>query len=202
VRGLTNDGLNLIYEFPVNSPGNPPWFTKDRTGAWLADHTSAQSVVMVPASAGGALGAGKDRLIFSSITAEFGDAFMALDLDGKKIIGNNDFGWDGAYAIALDNGPQAPRDGDDPWLYCVMPQDKTVKLNVFKRNGSTMTLVQHTTKENLPWNGGRTGDSIAAWNGWAVISVPHDNELLLVDGRANSVAGRIPMKDPRGRGVR
>ena len=191
VRGLTSDGLKLIYEFPVNSPGNPPWFIKDRTGAWLADHTSAQSVVMVPASAGGFLGAGKDRLIFSSITAEFGDAFMALDLDGKKIIGNNDFGWAGAYAIALDNGPQASRAESDTWLYCLLPEGKTVKLNAFSRSGSTSTILQHTTTASLTWNGGLTGDSVAAWNGWVVISVPHDNELLLVDARAKRIAGRI-----------
>ena len=198
VRGLTSDGLRLIYEFPVNSPGNPPWFIKDRTGAWLADHTSAQSVVMVPASAGGFLGAGKDRLIFSSITAEFGDAFMALDLDGKKIIGNNDFGWAGAYAIALDNGPQASRAESDTWLYCLLPEGKTVKLNAFSRSGSTSTILQHTTTASLTWNGGLTGDSVAAWNGWVVISVPHDNELLLVDARAKRIAGRIPLKAPRG----
>ena len=31
-----------------------------------------------------------------------------------------------------------------------------------------------------------------------VTSVPHDNELLLIDVRAKSVAGRIAMKDPWG----
>ncbi len=85
----------------MNGPGDPPWFTKDRSGAWLADHTSAQAVVLAPAS-GGALGAGQDCLIFSAITAETGDAFMALDLDGNKIIGKNDFGWTGAYAVAVE----------------------------------------------------------------------------------------------------
>ena len=129
-RGLTSDGLRLIYESPVNSPGSPPWFTKDRSGAWLADHTAAQTVVLAPSSVG-ALGAGQDRLIFSAITAECGDAFMALDLDGKKIIGNNDFGWIGAYAMTLDPGPQALSGDGDPWLYCLAPEGKTVTLNVF-----------------------------------------------------------------------
>lgn len=36
-RGITSEGVRLIYEFPVNSPGTPPWFTKERDGAWLAD---------------------------------------------------------------------------------------------------------------------------------------------------------------------
>ena len=197
-RGLTSDGLRLIYEFPVNSPGSPPWFTKDRSGAWMADHTSAQGVVMVPAAGGGALGDGRDRLIFSSITAETGDAFMALDLDGKKIVGNNDFGWTGAYAMAVDHGPKAPEKTGDPWLYCLMPKGKEVTLNAFKHGGGTTRLVLHKTTESVRWSGGQTGDSVAAWDGWVVISVPHDNELLLVDVRAKKVAGRIPFKDPRG----
>ena len=196
-RGLTSDGLRLIYEFPVNSPGSPPWFTKDRSGAWLADHTAAHSVVFAPASVG-ALGGGQDRVIFGGIAAEAGDAFMALDMNGKKIVGNNDFGWTGAYAMAVDQGPQALSEEGDPWLYCLAPEKNTVTLNVFHRNGSTSRLLRHTTKESHVWNGGRTGDSIAAWNGWVVISVPQDNELLLIDVRAKSVAGRIPMKDPRG----
>lgn len=200
-RGVTSDGLRLIYEFPFNSPGDPPWFTKDRRGAWLADHTSPQAVVSVPASDTGFLARGKSRVIVSAITAECGDAFMALDLDGKKIIGNNDFGWTGAYALSVDQGPQAPKGEDDPWLYCLVPEDKTVKLNVFTRTGKAATALRHQTTNPVTWNGGQTGDAVTAWNGVAVISVPHDHVLLVVDARRDDgqrLIGSIPFKDPRG----
>ncbi len=197
-RGLTSDGIRLIYEFPVNSPGTPPWFTKERNGAWLADHTSAQAVVAVSASDTGFLGKGQSRVIFAAITAECGDAFMALDLAGKKIIGNNDFGWTGAYAMALDRGPLAPGKAGDPWLYCVVPGDDTVSLNLFTHDGKAVSAFKHKARNKVTWNGGKTSDSIAAWNGIVVISVPHDKELLVVDPVAKRLLGRIAQDDPRG----
>ena len=198
-RGVTSDGLKLIYEFPINSPGNPPWFTKERNGAWLADHTGGQAVVMVPAADQGFLGRGQSRLIVSAITAECGDAFMAIDLDGKKIIGNNDFGWTGAYAMTLDAGPQKKAGDQDPWLYCLNPQDNTTTLNAFTRGGKAFTIIKQTTKNKVTWNGGQTGDSVAAWNGIVVISVPHDGELLVVDPAAKDrLVGKIGIPDIRG----
>jgi len=197
-RGLTSDGIRLIYEFPVNSLGDPPWFTKERNGAWLADHTSAQAVVAVSASDSGFLGKGQSRVIFSAITAECGDAFMALDLDGKKIIGNNSFGWTGAYAMAIDRSPVAPGKDGDPWLYCLVPGGDTVSLNLFARDGKAVSAFKHKTRNKVTWNGGKTGDSIAAWNGLVVISVPHDKELLVVDPVARRLLGRIAQDDPRG----
>jgi hypothetical protein len=197
-RGVTSDGLKLIYEFPVNSPGSPPWFTKERNGAWLADHTAAQAIVMVPASDQGFLARGRSRLIVSAITAEAGDAFMALDLDGKKIIGNNDFGWTGAYALTLDRGPQRPTGEADPWLYCLIPEGHNVKLNAFTTAGKAFTVLTHTSANEVTWNGGHTGDSLTAWNGTVVISVPHDGVLLVVDPAKKHLVGTIPMPDVRG----
>ena len=198
-RGLTSDGLRLIYEFPFNSPGNPPWFTKERNGAWLADHTSAQAVVFAPASDTGFLGKGQSRLIFAAKTAECGDAFMATDLDGKKIIGNNDFGWSGAYAMAIDRGPQAPSGDDDPWLYCLMFGDDQLHIDLFSRSGKTSTPFKQKVLKKYTWNGGLSGDSIAAWNGTVVISVAQDNVLLIVRPQdKKKLIGAIDMKDLRG----
>ena len=198
-RGVTSDGLKLIYEFPVNSPGTPPWFTKERNGAWLADHTAAQSVVMVPATDQGFLARGQARLIVSAITAECGDAFMALDLDGRKIIGNNDFGWTGAYALSLDRGPQRRTGDSDPWLYCLITEGRGLKLNAFTSGGKALAILAHETRNEVTWNGGHTGDSLSAWNGTVVISVPHDGELLVVDAAGGKgLVGRIPLPDARG----
>lgn len=198
VRGLTHNGLRLIYEFPIQSPGQPPWFTPDRSGAWLADHTSPQSVVFLPASDDGYFGKGKDRVIVSAITAECGDAFMALDSDGKKIVGLSPFGWHGGYALAVDRGPDAPRGDDAPWLYALRPGGRDVIVNAFARGGKTFRLFRHQSENPIVWNGGLTSDSIAVWNGIAVISVPHDNELLVVDARAKRLIGRLPVEGPRG----
>ena len=199
-RGLTSDGLRLIYEFPFNSPGTPPWFTKDRSGAWLADHTSAQAVVFAPASDDGFMGKGQPRLIFAAKTAECGDAFMALDQDGKKIIGNNDFGWEGGYALALDHGPLALKGADEPWLYSLNYGDKQASLLAFSRSGKAMRPFQQQVKIPYVWNGGRTGDSLAVWNGIVAISVPQDDVVLVVDPlrKKKKLLGAIEMTSPRG----
>ena len=198
-RGITSDGLRLIYEFPFNSPGTPPWFTKDRSGAWLADHTSGQAVVFAPAADDGFLAKGQDRLIVAAKTAECGDAFMALDQDGRKIIGNNDFGWDGGYGLAIDRGPQAPKGVNDPWLYSLMFDKKEVSLLVFSRSGKAMRPFKQQVQKPYVWNGGISGDSLSAWNGIVVISVPQDGVLLVVDPRAQQkLVGTIPAPDPRG----
>jgi len=198
-RGLTSDGLRLIYEFPVNSPGTPPWFTKERNGAWLADHTSGQAVVFAPADDDGFLGKDQDRLIITAKTAECGDAFMALNLDGKKIIGNSDFGWNGGYGLAIDRGPQAPNGADDPWLYSLMFGGKEVSLLVFSRSGKTMRPFKQQVQKPYVWNGGISGDSLAAWNGRVVISVPQDNALLVVDPMGKKkLIGSIEIPNPRG----
>jgi hypothetical protein len=198
-HGVTSDGLRLIYEFPFNSPGHPPWFTKERNGAWLADHTSGQAVVFAPAADDGFLGRGQDRLIVCAKTAECGDAFMALDQDGRKLIGNNDFGWDGGYGLAIDRGPQAPKGADDPWLYSLMFGGKEVSLLVFSRSGKAMKPFKQQVQKPYVWNGGVSGDSLSAWNGRVVISVPQDGVLLVVDPLGKKkLIGAIEIPDPRG----
>ncbi len=198
-HGVTSDGLRLIYEFPVNSPGTPPWFTKERNGAWLADHTSAQAVVFAPAADDGFLAKGQDRLIIAAKTAECGDAFMALDQDGKKIIGNNDFGWSGGYGLAIDRGPQAPKGADAPWLYSLMFGGKDVSLQAFSRSGKTMVPFKQQVGKPYVWNGGISGDSLTAWNGRVVISVPQDDLLLVIDPLGKKkLIGTIAIPNPRG----
>jgi hypothetical protein len=198
-HGVTSDGLRLIYEFPFNSPGNPPWFTKERNGAWLADHTSGQAVVFAPATDDGFMAKGQDRLIIAAKTAECGDAFMALDQDGRKLIGNNDFGWDGGYGLAIDRGPRALRGANDPWLYSLMFGGNEVSLLVFSRSGKTMKPFKQQVQKPYRWNGGASGDSLAAWNGLVVISVPQDGVLLVVDPLGKKkLIGTVAIADPRG----
>jgi hypothetical protein len=49
VRGLTHDGIKLVYEFTAYGGGNPAWKTLDRSGAWMADHSSPLGAVFLPA---------------------------------------------------------------------------------------------------------------------------------------------------------
>lgn len=200
-RGLTHKGLRLIYEFPVNSPGNPPWFTPERTGAWLADHTANQGVVFVPASDDAFLGRGQSRIIVAALTAECGDAFVALDMDGQKIQGANDFGWHGGYAIALDKGPKPHAASDPLWLYALRPEGKTMVINAYGRSGRTSRFFRTETENPVIWNGGRTGDSLAVWNARVFASVPQDNAIYVVDVQAaegKRLQGKIPLQSPRG----
>ena len=45
VRGIVRDPVNLRYEMPLYTAGNPPWDTPDGRGGWLQDYDSPTAVV-------------------------------------------------------------------------------------------------------------------------------------------------------------
>ncbi|MDA0839553.1 MAG: hypothetical protein O3B01_30425 [Planctomycetota bacterium] len=73
VRGLTNEGLDLLYQFSYGSAGNPPWPTSNGKGSWLSDHS-----MHVGAASDG------ERVYFSAFHSEAGDTLMGVDVDGQR----------------------------------------------------------------------------------------------------------------------
>jgi hypothetical protein len=110
VRGLVHDGLKLIYQIPVYSPGSPPWSIRDsqtelRPGRWLSDHNDPQGVLFLPQ---GSPAAPEPQLMFSAAGSEWGDAFMWTTLDGRKLHGQVWAGgvFGGGMYLARDVGPE------------------------------------------------------------------------------------------------
>jgi hypothetical protein len=109
VRGLVRPKLDLHYEMTAYNPGNPPWLTKDRSSGWLANHTAPSAILFVPP------GAAPDRpghpaprgqILVGSFVSEGGSGLAWLDLDGKKLNGQEWIGgvWTGATQLCRDEG--------------------------------------------------------------------------------------------------
>lgn len=76
VRGLYHEGLGAEYEMCFYNPGNPPWRTRDGTGAWGANHVPPENV----AAAG-------ERMIVGWRFSEGGHATICVGPDGRKTWG-------------------------------------------------------------------------------------------------------------------
>ena len=73
VRGLTNEGFDLLYQFSYGSAGDPPWPTSSGKGSWLSDHSMHVGAAM-----------DKEHVYFSAFHSEAGDTLMALNHEGKR----------------------------------------------------------------------------------------------------------------------
>jgi len=110
VRGIFHEGITPVLECSFYSGGNPPWPTKDGRGAWLADHTPPAAALFLPHGCGWPIKSAAPVVLMGADSAEAGNALMWLDLDGHKLGGTKIRGWNGAIAMARDDGPQANRD--------------------------------------------------------------------------------------------
>ena len=99
VRGLVHEPVQLRYEMPFYSAGNPPWDTPDGRGAWLQDFSPPTAVA----------GLADKMLIGSPVGEAFG--LVWTDLEGQRLGGVRGVsaggGWAGAELLAHDGGPQA-----------------------------------------------------------------------------------------------
>ena len=121
-RGLSHDGIKIIHEFTANSGGNPPWPTKEKTGAWLADHSMPMSALFLPAGSGSPHGSGRSQVLLSALVAEAGAPFVWVGTDGTTYQRNLVFGWDGAIALARDAGNKVR---EDVYAYGIIASERT-----------------------------------------------------------------------------
>ncbi|RMF65560.1 MAG: hypothetical protein D6746_00290, partial [Bacteroidetes bacterium] len=195
VRGLFNPGLRLRYVLPVQSPGTPPWHTPDGSGAWLSDHTPPMDVVYLPE---GSPWGDEPQLLVGASIAEAGHALMWLDERGRKRYGMR-IGWEGGYALARDADPSQPA-----YAYAVNVR-KGRQLTVFAllRDGTHRDVYTRRLETTYAREDGLAA---AAYRGTLVISLPHDRQLLVLEGGARqarqAVRATLPLDGtPRGLAV-
>ena len=110
VRGLVRDPVQLRYEMPLYTAGNPPWDTIDGRGGWLNDFGPAVALASLPATKPGEKPqATPSMLVGSGVGEAFG--LVWTDLEGQRLAGVRGIaaggGWCGAELLARDGGPGA-----------------------------------------------------------------------------------------------
>jgi hypothetical protein len=199
-RGLTHDGIHLRYEFPVYTSGNPPWFTLDGTGGWLADHTPASGIAFLPKSVS-PYGNGQPQMAIGSVSGESGSPQVWLAEDGHRLFGGPKVdGWFGARSMARDEGPNPDADYYAYGLY--VGGNQSNKFGLF---GLTPTpgkdivhLFEIANPAPINWNADHTDLAIAARNGVVVISDDLNNRLIFVDVVQRKEIAILPVTKPRG----
>jgi hypothetical protein len=211
VRGLVRDELKLIYEFAVYNPGHPPWGARDNKtglnfGRWLSDHNQPSGALFLP---NGSPAGKASQLMFCAGGAEWGDGFMWLDLDGRKLHGQRWAG--GVFAGAERLARDAGSDGvPGVYAYSIKGKREKNKKNPDAVPQVGVQIMAFTDKKDAgqgqaPFEdvrvlgqdrplqgrhavapGASPVSGIAAWNGLVVVSAVCDDQLLLIDAKKNS----------------
>ncbi len=190
-RGLTHDGIKLVYEFTAYSGGNPPWPTKEKTGGWLADHSCPLGAVFIPAKSGSPYGDGASQVLLTALIAEAGSPLVWVGLDGQTLQRNKSlWGWDGAIAGARDAGKAAD---PDHYAYLVMASEKKISIRGLKVDGNGSTIVTFTPIKPGPGEPRHEGNSLAVHDGLVVFNAVTDDVLVFADVREKKVIGTMPM---------
>jgi hypothetical protein len=205
VRGLFGKDVSLRYEFPVYTAGRPAWNTEDHTGAWLANHTPPSSALFVPAARAPG---GQPRVYLGSYVSEGTHGLAWVDLDGKKLGGENWVGghWTGAPFLTRDDGPRAAENifayAGSVWRTEKGSTEAELRLTALTGDGDKAVVKHHWP---LPATAAK-GDAgieaemggLAARDGVLVVSLRRLNKLLFADAKTGAVLGEAPLADPRG----
>lgn len=195
-RGLTHEGIKTIYEFAVYSGGNPPWATKDETGAWLADHSSPLGATFIPS--GSPYGDGKPQVLLTALVAETGRPTVWVGTDGKTYKRKAMWGWEGGESAATDFGAKK-----DPRFYayvlCSNGEGDSVRLKGLTVNQeSGPTIATYKPKVPMPKEPRDIGLATAVRDGLAAVTVPLDNAVVFFDIKKNKLLGTVTIKAPKG----
>ncbi|HCE46480.1 MAG TPA: hypothetical protein DET40_23290 [Lentisphaeria bacterium] len=219
VRGLWRKDIDYRYEFSVYSNGNPPWSTRDNTGAWLANHTPPQSALFIPA----AKSPTKEPVVYlGAYITEGPDGLIWVDLDGKKRGGKKWVGgtWTAAPYLARDDGPDAdPKarlyvasvgtvdytDKKTPTAELRVTaltdgQDKPVLVQALEKISTPETTSQGTGLVNYE----EEICGLAAYNGIVACSMNQRNQLYFInakdggDRKMGEILAKIAVDSPRG----
>ena len=208
IRGLTHDKLTLKYEFSVNSPGSPPWQTKDGSGAWLADHSPPADILYLPKGAPSPNNKGEARFLVCASSGEAGDEFVWLNREGRRLYGRNTGFWGGTH-FALDPGPKA-----DPDIIAYTfisgerdPDNDNIETRAIHKNGDVTPAALlkfplawkkmgelpqfKTTEESYGSNG------MAVYNGIVVFTVTRQGRVVFADARTHKILGEDKIAAPR-----
>ena len=208
VRGLAHDRLSLSYEFSVNSPGTPPWKTKDGSGGWLADHSPAGDILFLPQSAPSPNGKGQASFLVCATSGETSEAFVWLSAEGRRLYGVNTGFWGGTH-LARDIGAKAIA---DTVAYTFIsgerdPDNNNIEVRAIKRSGvivsaALLKFPMELKKTTLPpfktvaEAYGTNG--LAVFNGIVVFSITRQNRLIFANARNGKILGEASVESPRG----
>ena len=207
VRGLVHDRIQMRYEFSVNSPGTPPWFTNEGTGGWLADHSPPADVLFLPAGTGTQHGKEQAQLLVCSNSGEAGAEFAWLNTQGQRLFGMNTGFWGGTH-LARDIGKNAI---PDVYAYTFISGERdfdnnNIEVRAFKHNGDiericNLTFPMALKKSTLPTfktNAEAYGtNGLAVHDGLVVFSFTRMNKIVFVDARQRQVLGEVAVPSPR-----
>jgi hypothetical protein len=189
VRGLSRQGLDLRYEFPIYTGGSPAWLTADNTGGWLTNHTPPMSALYVPADRSYT----KAPLLYlGSFVAEGGHGLAWVTPEGKKVGGKGWIGgiWTGAPYLARDVGPTPER---KTTVYVGAAWEKELRLTAL-----TGYDEKNIVKYSFPSKEQGAMGGLAVYNGLLACSLTKLGSILFVDTQAGVVLGTAPLAEPRG----
>lgn len=194
-RGLTHDGLTLVYEFTAYSGGNPPWPNQANTGGWLADHSSPLGAVFIPGNSGSPYGSGAPQVLLTALVAEAGSPLVWVGLDGQTLQRRQVWGWDGAIAAAHDSGRSA-----DPeiYAYMVLADRGWIKIRGLKKDGNGIDIVRFDQTKDDGRYTPHEGYALAVHDGLLVFNAVTDGKLVFADVGTRTVLGTLPMAKVRG----
>lgn len=206
VRGLVHDELALRYEFPVYTPGNPAWNTKDNTGAWLSNHWPPNAALFV---AGDRSPDGQPRVYLGSYTAEGMHGLAWVNLDGRKLGGENWVGgdWTGAPYLARDDGAVRLKEHvayvASVWRTGKGSSDAELRLTALTA-GKDAALY----RETWPLGVAKTEDGhnhpaaeicgLAVQDGVLVVALKRLQKLVFIQARTKQRLGEQELRDVRG----
>lgn len=210
VRGLWRKEIDYRYEFSVYGSGNPPWFTANHTGGWLANQTPPQSAVFVPADRSPT---GAPALFLGAFITEGPDGFIWTDLDGKKRGGRRWLGgaWTAAPYLARDDGDAADRSvpvyvasvgptGNDHAKFQLRVTAFKAGMSEGEKASFTLPIPAPPTKPgesmDVYWEAEIGG--LAVRNGLAVCSMTRTGKLIFVDMKTGRFVGEAPLENPHG----
>lgn len=203
VRGLWGPAIDLRYEFPVYTEGNPAWPTADRTGGWLSNHSPPSATLFVP---GDRAPGGKDLVLLGSFVSEGTYGLAWVDLAGKVVGGSNWVGgnWTGAPLLARDDGPTAVAGvhayAGATWEVDRKKKSAEVRVTALIAGGERPVLkhvYQLSPAAVLPDGGleveGEMG-GLAVRNGTVYVGLRRQNQILVVDATKTGPAadGKVP----------
>ncbi len=198
VGGLVHDGMALSYQVSVQSPGKPPWFTADRSGGWLADHTPPVDVLYLP---DGSPHGDQPQVMVSAPTGEAGHSTMWLDLDGRKLFGAKIRGWNSGVVNCRDEGDNTL---DAYYCYALIREE----IHGLLRDTDGGKMYERLVRLEIPegpedgwhWLELAARRDMAIRNGIVAISYPQSDAIVIVDLKRSKDRqfGEIKFEDPRG----
>ena len=203
VRGIVHDRIMMRYEFSINSPGSPPWKTRDGKGAWLADHSPPADVLFLPGDARTPYRSNQDHILVCSTSGESGEEFVWMTPEGKREFGINTGFW-GGFNLCREAGD---RPSPKYYAYVLMSGERDhdnddFEIRGFKPDGSIESVLKvkipHPVKQFKTLAQAYGSNGLASFDGLVVASWTQENKLLLIDADAKSKIGEYAIEAPTG----